>query len=555
MKKINFKVILGLIVTTLLLSACGKSGGLYDDSGQTYRVATSSDMNTLDTVLATDTVSFTIYNQVFEGLYTLNGKDEAIPGIAKGDPKESNNGKTLTIKLRKNAKWSNGDPVTAHDFVFAWRKAVDPKTASEYAYIMYDIKNAEDINLGKHGKKPKDLGIKALDDYTLKIDLTKPIPYFKQMLAFGTFMPQNEKAVKKYGDKYGTTAEKVVYNGPFKVSKWAVEDKIMLTKNDNYWDKKAVKLDRVNYKILKDTQAGASLYDTNSVDSAGITSEQVDKYKGSKELNYRLTAATFYIKMNEKTVPEFKNKNLRLAIAQAINKKGYVKTVLNDGSLASNNFTGIGTAKTPDGKDFASTVESPLKYNPKVAKQNWEKAKKELGKKEFAFTMNTQDTPAAKIAAEYIKSQIESNLPGVTLKIKQMPFKQKTTLELANNYEATYSGWSPDYPDPTAFLETMTKDNAQNNTDWDNKEYNRLLKESNSSLLRETEKRNEALQRAESILLHDAPVAPVYQKGEAHLTNPQVKGLQYHKIGPDTTLKHVYIDKSIDRETGKKKDN
>lgn len=259
--------------------------------------------------------------------------------------------------------------------------------------------------------------------------------------------------------------------------------------------------------------------------------------------------------MNEKTVPEFKNKNLRLAIAQAINKKGYVKTVLNDGSLASNNFTGMGTAKTPDGKDFASTVESPLKYNPKVAKQNWEKAKKELGKKEFAFTMNTQDTPASKIAAEYIKSQIESNLPGVTLKIKQMPFKQKTTLELANNYEATYSGWSPDYPDPTAFLETMTKDNAQNNTDWDNKEYNRLLKESNSSLLRETEKRNEALQRAESILLHDAPVAPVYQKGEAHLTNPQVKGLQYHKIGPDTTLKHVYIDKSIDRETGKKKDN
>lgn len=155
MKKINFKVILGLIVTTLLLSACGKSGGLYDDSGQTYRVATSSDMNTLDTVLATDTVSFTIYNQVFEGLYTLNGKDEAIPGIAKGDPKESNNGKTLTIKLRKNAKWSNGDPVTAHDFVFAWRKAVDPKTASEYAYIMYDIKNAEDINLGKHGKNQR----------------------------------------------------------------------------------------------------------------------------------------------------------------------------------------------------------------------------------------------------------------------------------------------------------------------------------------------------------------------------------------------------------------
>ncbi|MDK8337125.1 ABC transporter substrate-binding protein, partial [Proteus mirabilis] len=212
---------------------------------------------------------------------------------------------------------------------------------------------------------------------------------------------------------------------------------------------------------------------------------------------------------------------------------------------------GVGTADTPDGKDFARTIKSPLKFNPDLAKKNWREAQKELGKNKFTFTMNTQDTPASKIAAEYIKSQIESHLPGVTLKIKQMPFKQKTTLELANNYEASYSGWSPDYPDPTAFLQTMTKNNAQNNTDWSNKEYDQLLKDANSKLLRKLGERNTSLQKAEYILLHEAPVAPVYQKGEAHLTNPQVKGLQYHKVGPETTLKHVYIDKSINRETGK----
>ena len=552
MKK-KYKYLTLLVIVTLILSACSNKKSLYSDEGQVFRKIITQDITTLDTALITDAVSSDVAGQTFEGLYSIDKNDKVTLGVAKETPQKSNGGKTLTINLRKDAKWSNGDPVTAHDFVYAWRKVVDPKTASEFAYIMSDIKNADLVNTGK--KPVNSLGIKALNKYKLQIDLERPVPYINELLALSTFYPQDAKIAKKYGKKYGTNAERAVYNGPFKVTNWQVEDKIQLVKNNQYWDKKNVKLDKVNYKVLKDQQAGASLYDTNSIDDTIITSEQVDKYKGSKELNYRLTAATFYIKMNEKTVPEFKNKNLRLAIAQAINKKGYVKTVLNDGSLASNNFTGIGTAKTPDGKDFASTVESPLKYNPKVAKQNWEKAKKELGKKEFAFTMNTQDTPAAKIAAEYIKSQIESNLPGVTLKIKQMPFKQKTTLELANNYEATYSGWSPDYPDPTAFLETMTKDNAQNNTDWDNKEYNRLLKESNSSLLRETEKRNEALQRAESILLHDAPVAPVYQKGEAHLTNPQVKGLQYHKIGPDTTLKHVYIDKSIDRETGKKKDN
>lgn len=552
MKK-KYKYLTLLVIVTLILSACSNKKSLYSDEGQVFRKIITQDITTLDTALITDAVSSDVAGQTFEGLYSIDKNDKVTLGVAKETPQKSNGGKTLTINLRKDAKWSNGDPVTAHDFVYAWRKVVDPKTASEFAYIMSDIKNADLVNTGK--KPLNSLGIKALNKYKLQIDLERPVPYINELLALSTFYPQDAKIAKKYGKKYGTNAERAVYNGPFKVTNWQVEDKIQLVKNNQYWDKKSVKLDKVNYKVLKDQQAGASLYDTNSIDDTIITSEQVDKYKGSKELNYQLTAATFYIKMNEKTVPEFKNKNLRLAIAQAINKKGYVKTVLNDGSLASNNFTGIGTAKTPDGKDFASTVESPLKYNPKVAKQNWEKAKKELGKKEFAFTMNTQDTPASKIAAEYIKSQVESNLPGVTLKIKQMPFKQKTTLELANNYEATYSGWSPDYPDPTAFLETMTKDNAQNNTDWDNKEYNRLLKESNSSLLRETEKRNEALQRAESILLHDAPVAPVYQKGEAHLTNPQVKGLQYHKIGPDTTLKHVYIDKSIDRETGKKKDN
>ncbi len=189
------------------------------------------------------------------------------------------------------------------------------------------------------------------------------------------------KLLKKFGEQYGTTAEKAVYNGPFEVTNWKVEDKIQLVKNEQYWDKKNVKLDKVNYKVLKDQQAGASLYDTGSVDDTIITSEQVDKYRGESALNYRLTAATFFIKMNQKTVPEFKNKHLRLAISQAINKKGYVNSVLNDGSLPSNNFTGVGTADTPDGKDFARTIKSPLKFNPDLAKKNWREAQKRIRKK------------------------------------------------------------------------------------------------------------------------------------------------------------------------------
>lgn len=372
MKKLKLFII--LVALSVVLAGCGNAEGVYSDKGQVYRKVVSSDISSLDTALVTDTVSFNLFNQVYEGLYSLDKNDKAVPGVAKEMPEESNGGKTLTIKLRKDAKWSNGDPVTAKDFEFAWKRVINPDTASEYAYIMYDLKNAEAINMGK--KDVDELGVKAVDDHTLKVELTKPIPYINEMFAFGTFMPQNEKMVKKYGDQYGTTANKTTYNGPFKVKDWKVEDKIQMVKNEDYWDKKAVHLDRINFKVLKDQQAGASLYDTGSVDDAGITAEQVDKYKDDPGLMKRLLASTFYIKMNQKNVPEFKNKDLRMAISQSIDKEGYVNSVKNNGSKAMDGFTSSLTAKTPDGKDFASTINSPLEYNPKAAKKNLEKAKK-----------------------------------------------------------------------------------------------------------------------------------------------------------------------------------
>lgn len=551
-KQHRFKLLITSILSVLILAACGNNGGIYSDEGQVFRKVIAQDMSSLDTAKVTDSVSFDKFNQVYEGLYTLDGHDNAQPGVAKGQPKISDDGKTWTIELRKNAKWSNGDPVTAHDFVFAWRRVLDPDTASEYAYIMYDLKNAEQINTGK--KKPSELGVKALDDYTLQFELEKPIPYYKEMLAFGTFLPQNEKVVKKFGDRYGTTAEKAVYNGPFKVKQWAVEDKILLVKNDKYWDKDVVKLDKINYKVLKDGQAGASLYDTESVDDTIISSEQVDKYKGTPALQKRLLAATFYLKLNQDAVPALKNKDMRLALAKAVDKQAYVDAVLNNGSAPSDGFTSKETAKAPDGKDYAEQIKSSLKYNPDEARANYEKAKKALGQSEFTFKMNTDDTPANKISAEFIKAQIEKNLPGVTIKIQQLPFKQRIAREQSGKYEISISGWGPDYPDAMTFLNIMTTGNSSNNTGWSNKEYDQKIKDANGPLLSDVKKRNQTLVEAEELLLAEAPIAPIYQKGEAHLTNPQVKNLQYHNIGGDTSLKYAYIDKSIDRETGKKKE-
>ncbi|EKU48083.1 peptide ABC transporter substrate-binding protein [Staphylococcus massiliensis] len=540
------------IIIMMLMTACGNKESLYDSKGQVYRTVMGSDMHSLDTTKASDQVSFNQFNQVFEGLYRFDKNDKPKPALAKGMPKVTNDGKTYTVKLKQHGKWSNGDDVTAHDFVYAWRKVVDPKNASEYAFIMYDIKNGKDVNESK--KALDKLGVKAIDDYTLRIELEKPIPYFTSMLAFPTFFPQNEKVSKKFGDKYATTGDKAVYNGPFKLEEWKPEDKIILAKNEQYWDKEAVHLDKVKYKVIKDPQAGAALYDTDSVDSAGIVAEQVDKYKDNPGLKSRLLVSSAYIKMNQKKVPAFRNKDFRLAIAKSIDKEGFVDTVKNDGSTVNNAFTAKKTAETVDGQDFADTVDSPLKYNPKAAKAHLEKAKKALGKDAFTFSLNTEDTPDTKLAAEYIKGEIEKNLPGVTVKIKQLPFKQRWNNELTMNYESSISLWNPDYPDPISYMDIMTKDHPNNNTGWSSKRYDQLVKDANGKLLQRPKEREAALREAEELMLKEAPIAPIYQKGSTYLENPQVKGRVNHSMGGSTTLKHVYIDKSIDKETGKKKD-
>lgn len=540
MKISKLKYLFLIFVFVLILSGCSKEG-IYSDKGQVFRKVIPQDMSTLDTTLITDAVSADISNQVFEGLFTLDKNDKAKLALAKELPKKSNGDKTLTFKLRNDAKWSNGDPVTAADFVYAWRKLVNPKTGSEYAFIMSDIENADSISAGK--LPVEKLGVKALSKYELEIKLKRPIPYINELLALSNFYPQNEKVAKKFGEKYGLKPQNTVYNGPFKVDTWRAEDKILLSKNNFYWDKKNVKLDKVNYKILKDKQAGASLFETGSVDDTLILADQVKKYESSRSLQKRITSGNFFIKFNQKKVKEFKNRDLRMAIALAIDKKGYVEAVKNDGSIYSDTFTAKGVAKLGNGDDYVSSINSPLKYNKKEALKYWEKAKKELNIKNFTFSMNTEDTPDSKISAEYIKAQIEKNLPGVKMKIRQLPFKQRLSEEFKMTYEASLTGWAADYPDPTTYLSTMTKDNPQNNTDWSNKKYDDYLGEINRKLLANVSKRNNRMKEDEELLLKDVPLAPIYQKGEAHLTNPKVKGLQYHVVGPDTTLKYVYIDK------------
>ncbi|MCQ9302617.1 MULTISPECIES: peptide ABC transporter substrate-binding protein [Mammaliicoccus] len=536
-----FKVLTMMLVAVLILSACSSGGGSKGKSDETLDLQINGDVPTMDSAMATDGLSFDMFFQTMEGLYTLDKDDKAIPAVAKGDPKTTSDGKKWTIKLRDDAKWSNGDPVTAHDFVFAWRKVVDPDTASEYAYILYDIKNAEEINSGD--KKPEELGVKAVDDHTLEFELTKSLPYYKELLSFGTFMPQNEKFVKKQGDKYGTTVKTTLYNGPFKMTDWKTDDKVTLEKNDDYWDKDKVKLNKVNYKVVKEASTAVNLYETNKLDIVDLPAEQVKKYKDDKAFNTELDTVTYYFKLNEDTVPEFKNEDFRLAFAKAIDKEAYVKNNLNNGSIPTDNFVPKDFVKDSKGKEYQDGVKNTNQYNVKEAKEHYEKAKKALGKDKFTIELMTYDKDTAKRDAEYFKEQLEKNLDGVTIKIKQQPFKQKLDLVSKGEYEMSLENWIPDYPDPMTFLELYVTDGSHNNTGWSNKEYDSIIKAADSSLASNPDKRLSELQRAEGMLLNEAGIVPLYQVGVAQLQKPNVKNVVNHQFGGVSTLKEAYIEK------------
>ncbi|WP_147640936.1 peptide ABC transporter substrate-binding protein [Mammaliicoccus lentus] len=542
-----------LVAAVLTLAACSGGGSKKDDSGgkggvksekseNVLNLSSGSDIPTMDSSLATDQVSFFTFNQTLEGLYVLNKDDEPEPGVAKGDPEKSDDGKTWTIKLRDDAKWSNGDPVTAHDFVYAWQRTVDPDTAAEYAYMFENIENASEITSGK--KKPEELGVKAIDDQTLEVKLLKDVPWMQSLFAFGSFMPQNEKFVEKQGKKFGTTADTTLSNGPFKMTQWKTEDNWKLEPNDKYWDKDKVKLKEVNYKVVKETQTAINLYQTGKLDSVTLDATNVSKYKDREDFSTELNSSNFFYRINKTKNKDLENEDLRKAFAKSIDKKKYVNSLLNDGSVPSDKLMVKDFVKDEDGKDYIDGVKSPLNYDKEEAKKLLEKAKKETGKDKFNIELLTYDQDVSKKAAEFVKEQVEQNLPGVTLKIKQQPFKQKLELESKGDYDISFAGWGPDYPDPTTFLDLFKKDSPHNQTGYSNAEYDKALKEANTDeMLKEenSEKRTKMLQDAESKFLESASIGPLYQQGVARLRQPYVKNWQPHKFGGDYSLKEVEI--------------
>ncbi|AMV63527.1 Oligopeptide ABC transporter, periplasmic oligopeptide-binding protein OppA [Pediococcus damnosus] len=529
------------LASTLVLAACGSKNS--SSSKKTVNFEESAEISTMDQSKVTDVVGFTQLGNTQEGLYRLGKKSKVTNALAT-NTKESKDGKTWTFTLRKNAKWSNGDPVTAKDFVYGWQRTVNPKTASEYAYLFSGIKNADKISSGKVNYKQ--LGVKADGKYKLVVTLDRPIAYFKLLMGFPTFYPQNQKAVEKYGSKYGTASDKLVYDGPYKQVGWTGTNlNWKLEKNNNYWDKKNVKMDTINYQVVKDASTGLNLYNSKKLDVANITGNQVAQYKNNKDYVLRKQSSMFYLQYNMKKEKVFRNAKIRKAISMSINRNQLTGKVLADGSTNPKGLVSSGLASNPKtGTDFATEAEvkPAVTQNLTEAKKLMAEGLKEEGKSNLTFTLLGDDTASTKQITEFLQSQIEK-LPNVKVNLQNVPFKTRLSDSSDGKFDVVLSAWGADFSDPISFLQLFVSGNAQNNGGFSNKQYDALIKASNTTDATNPEKRWDDMVQAEKILMNDQGIAPVFQQAQSQLWSSKLKGVVYNTAGVNFDYKGLYLTK------------
>ncbi|WP_270893712.1 peptide ABC transporter substrate-binding protein [Listeria welshimeri] len=544
MVKKNIVIAFFILTLGLVLAACGGNDSSKDkattstgDKGdkKVVNLMESAEIPSMDSVKGTDGVSFTAQNQVFEGLYYLDKDDQTQPGVAASDPEISDDQKVYTIKLRDDAKWSNGTKVTAHDFVYAWQKIVNPATAAEYA-VLFDglIANATDIINGK--KKPEELGVKALDDTTLEITLENPTPYFHSLLTFPTFYPQNEKYSESQGDDYAKDSDHMIYNGPFVMKDWNNTSKEWkYEKNKDYWDKDTVKVDTINMQVVKEPGTAVNLYSTGKLDRATLTGDYAKQKQNDSDYTTEKEAFVYYLKFNQKQAGKstlFANENARKAFALSVDKESLVKTVMGNGSTAMNGFVPAEFTFNPETKeDFRKENGDLLTTDKAAAKEYWKKAKEELGIDTLTVELLGDDQDFNKKSTEFLQSALESNLDGLTIKIKTVPYKARLKLDETEDYTLELTRWGPDYQDPITFLSTTMTDNNYNRSNYSNKEYDKLLTNASTTYATQPEKRWQAMLDAEKILMDDVGIAPLYQAGTAALQSPKVTGISHHLFG------------------------
>lgn len=552
------KAVLALLMAGTMMLGVAGCGGSSDTAGteasasDSASAGSSSDMNvmletpveSLDPQQATDGTSFEVIADYTDGLMQMDADGQAVPAIAESYDL-SDDGLTYTFHLRSDAKWSNGTPVTAADFVFAWQRAVDPAVASEYAYMLSDIgqvKNAAEIIAGKKDKS--ELGVTAVDDVTLQVELNVPVSYFLSLMYFPTFYPVNEEFFNSCGDTFATSPETTLSNGAFVLDSYEpAATAFHLKKNTDYYDAAKVQLSGLSYQVIQDSQQALMSYQTGALDTTLVNGEQVDQVKDDPEFMTVGAGYLWYVSPNMSAVPELANLNVRLAMTMAIDRDAITADVLKDGSAAT--YTAVPTefAAGPDGSDFSgdqSKFSDVCRFDAAAAADYWAKGLEELGITELSLDMVVDADDAPQKVAQVLKEQWETTLPGLTVNLVVEPKKQRVQDMQEGNFQLGLTRWGPDYADPMTYLGMWTTDNSNNYGLWSNADYDAIIAEcTTGDLCTDAEGRWARLYDAEQIVMDEAVIYPLYTQCNAEMLSSKVTGVEYHPVALNRVYKNA----------------
>ncbi|MCL6634567.1 MAG: peptide ABC transporter substrate-binding protein [Peptococcaceae bacterium] len=521
------------LIITIITGGCGgekqKGPGTRE---QLIRYNVCAEPKTLDPAKATGVPEGTIMLQLFDGLTRYDARQEIRPAIAESW-EISPDGLTYTFKLR-DAKWSNGEPVRAQDFVYSWLRTLAPETASEYAYQLFYIKGAEDYNSGR-GKK-EDVAVKALDDRTLQVVLQAPAPQFLGLTAFWALYPVYEKNVQG-NNKWFAEPSQYVSNGPFKMAGWEHNQKIVLEKNPLYWDAARVRLDRLEIYLIESLDTGFNMFKTGQLDFQNdVPVQELAALKGSKELQIAPDASVYFYRFNVTRRP-FDDPRVRKALAMAIDRRQLVENVTRAGEKPAFAFVPSGF-RDADGKDFRQNGGDLFKEDPAEARKLLAEAGYPDGRGFPRVTLMYNTNENHQKIAEAVQQMWKKNL-GIDVALQNVEWQVYLDRQKELDFNMARAGWSPDYLDPMTFADLFVTSGGNNNTGWSNADYDKLIRKANSTGDQET--RMEALHKAEKILMDEMPVLPVYFYTHPILIKEYLKDVIVPPFASYADFKYAYV--------------
>ena len=531
--------ILAVILAVFMIAAVFTGCGGVKSSKDSVTALFGSEPTTIDPALNQTLDGGTYISHLFEGL-TRNDEGNIVPGVAeKWDI--STDGLVYTFHIRGNAKWSDGQPVKAQDFEYAWKRALDPKTASPYNYILFYLKNGEKFSSGE--AKAEDVGVKAKDDKTLEVTLEAPTTFFLELCAFMTYMPVRQDIVEKNGDQWTQKAETYVSNGAFKMKEWKHNDEIVVEKSDNYWDKDKILLKEIHFKLMDDEAAALTATEAGEIDVnyAHVPTTEIPRLQKENKIRIISDLSTYYYDFNTKMKP-FDDARVRKAFAMAIDRQYIVEKVTQAGQKPATGWVCYGFTNPDTKKDYREEGGDFLPKSPTA--DDLAKAKQLLadagypdgkGLPEIELKYNTSESH--KLIAEAVQEQLKKNL-GVSIKVVNEEWKVFVTDRNEKKFHLARDGWGTDYSDPISFIDTFVTGGGNNNTNWGSEAYDKLVQQAKSTA--DQKVRFKAMHDAEKIMMDEMPILPVYFYTKTLMENPQLKGNYASPLG-FYFLHHAYF--------------